>query len=291
MGVCWSMAGAHIQAEYCTELVRPQYFKWVAPDITPQSCLSGKQHVDKLTTEARRSSDATTAPTVSFLDNKLEYFQSDCVNTRRHRSLHLVWDHIGQVPTEGMCFGVFSDPSGSLSQDGLFKGWLNVGGGYRTNPVHQCQRKRSSRFLHYHAVSPTYKGWWISQHTPTSNAPLPQLGVRDVHQSSFPHQPQNHRLISLSDQPQQPHHQSQPVKMFRFIPPLLSPLRSPPHVCLLLSSNSFKLIFLQILFRSNRSDQNPFYQQRVRPGPQATICTPQPIFSFLPEDSNGYPRG
>ena len=68
------VAEAHIQAEYSTELVRPRYFKWVAPDITLQSCLSGKQHVDKRTTKPRRSSDATTAPTVSFLDNKLEYF-------------------------------------------------------------------------------------------------------------------------------------------------------------------------------------------------------------------------
>ena len=84
------VAGAHIQAEYSTELVRPRYFKWVAPDITLQSCLSGKQHVDKRTTKARRSSDATTAPTVSFLDSKLEYFQSDRVNTRCHRPAHLV---------------------------------------------------------------------------------------------------------------------------------------------------------------------------------------------------------
>ena len=98
------VAGAHIQAEYSTDLVRPRYFKWVAPDIMLQSCLSGKQHVDKRTTKARRSSDATTAPTVSFLDSKLEYFQSDCVNTRCHRPAHLVWDHIGQVPTAGMCF-------------------------------------------------------------------------------------------------------------------------------------------------------------------------------------------
>ena len=264
----------------------------MAPDITLQSCSSGKQHVDKCATKARRSSDATTAPTVSFLDNKLEYFQSDCVNTRCHRPAHLVWDHIGQVPTAGMGFGVFSDPSGSLSQTALLKGWLNVGRGYRRNPVGQSQRQRSSRFLHYHAISPTYKGWWISQHTPTSNAPLPPLGILDVHQSPFPHQPQNHRPInSLSGQLRQPHHQSQPVKKFLFLPPLLSPLRSPPHVCLLLSSSSFKLIFLQILFRSNRSDQNPFYQQRVRPGPQATIYTPPPIFSFPPEDSNGYPRG
>ena len=53
------VAGAHIQAEYSTELVRPRYFKWVAPDITLQWCLSGKQHVDKRTTKVRRSSDAT----------------------------------------------------------------------------------------------------------------------------------------------------------------------------------------------------------------------------------------
>ena len=43
------VAGAHIQAEYSTELVRPRYFKWVAPDITLQSCLTGKQHADKRT--------------------------------------------------------------------------------------------------------------------------------------------------------------------------------------------------------------------------------------------------
>ena len=47
------VAGAHIKAEYSTELVRPRYFKWVAPDITLQSCLSGKQHVDKRTTKGR----------------------------------------------------------------------------------------------------------------------------------------------------------------------------------------------------------------------------------------------
>ena len=89
----------------------------MAPDITLQSCLSGKQHVDKRTTKARRSSDATTAPKVSFLDNKLEYLQSDCVNTRCHRPAHLVWDHIGQVPTAGMCFWCFQRSLGEPEPD------------------------------------------------------------------------------------------------------------------------------------------------------------------------------
>ena len=111
------LAGAHIQAKYSTELVWPRYFKWVAPDITLQSCLSGKQHVDKRTTKARRSPDATTAPTVSFLDNKLEYFQSDCVNTRCQRQTHLVWDHIGQVPKSGICFWCFQRSFGEPEPD------------------------------------------------------------------------------------------------------------------------------------------------------------------------------
>ena len=111
------VAGAHIQAEYSTELVRPRYFKWVAPDNPLQSCFSGKQHVDKGTNKARTSSDATTAPTISFLDNNLEYFQSDCVNTRCHRPSHLVWDHIGQVPTAGMCLWCFQRSFGKPEPD------------------------------------------------------------------------------------------------------------------------------------------------------------------------------
>ena len=61
------VAGAHIQAEYSEEVVQSRYFKWVAPDISLQVCLSGKQHVDKGTTNARKSPDAKKAPTVSFL--------------------------------------------------------------------------------------------------------------------------------------------------------------------------------------------------------------------------------
>ena len=67
--------------------------------------------------KARRSSDATTAQTVSFPDKKLEYFQSDCVNTRCHRPTHLVWDHIGQVPTSGMCFWCFERSFGEPEPD------------------------------------------------------------------------------------------------------------------------------------------------------------------------------
>ena len=286
------VAGANIQAEYSTELVRPRYFKWVAPDITLQSCLSGKQHVDKRTTKARRSSDATTAPTVSFLDNKLEYFQSDCVNTRCHRPAHLVWDHIGQVPTAGMFFSQFQRSFGEPEPDWTPQGLAQRRKGVSYEPRRSISETKVIRIPSLSRSLANLQGVVESQHTTTSNAPLPPLGVLDVHQSPFPHQPQNHRPInSLSGQLRQPHHQSQPVKKLLFLPPLLSPIRSPPHVYLLLSSNSFKLIFLQILFRSNRSDQNTFYQQRVRPGPQATIYTPRPIFSFPPEDSNGYPQG
>ena len=98
------VAGAQIQAEYSTELVQPRVFSWVAPDITLRSCFNSKQYVDGDTTTARKSSDATAAPSVSFLDKNLEYFQSDCVNTPCPRPAHLVWDHIGQVPAAGMCY-------------------------------------------------------------------------------------------------------------------------------------------------------------------------------------------
>ena len=55
--------------------------------------------------------------TVSFLDNKLEYFQPDCANTRCHLPAHLVWDHIGQAPTAGMCFWCFQRSFGGPEPD------------------------------------------------------------------------------------------------------------------------------------------------------------------------------
>ena len=198
------------------------------------------------------------------------------------------------MPTAGMCFWCFQRSVGEPEPD-----WTPQGLAQRRKGVSYEPRRSISetKVITIPSLSRSLAnvqgpgGGSLSIHQ-RATPPKPPLGVLDVLQSPFPHQPQNRRPInSLSGQLRQPHHQSQPVKKFLFLPPLLSPLRSPHHVCLLLSSNSFKLIFLQILFRSNRSDQNPFYQQRVRPGPQATIYTPRLIFLFPPEDSNGYPRG
>ena len=190
------VVGAHIQAEYSAELVRPRYFKWVAPDITLQSCLSGKQHVDKRTTKARRSSDATTAPTVSLLDNKLEHFQSDCVNTRCHRPWHLVWDHIGQVPTAGMCFWCFQRSFGEPKPD-----WTPQGLAQRRKGVSYEPRRSISetKVITIPSLSRSLANLQgvvnLSEYTDEQCPPTP----KSASLTSFnPHSPISHRITGRS---------------------------------------------------------------------------------------------